>query len=48
MSKYFDIYVTNLDVQWRILTTRAFVYGSLVALVALVAFVVKWVIAISK
>jgi len=45
MSKYFDIYVTNLDVQWRILTTRAFVYGSLVALVA---FVVKWVIAISR
>ncbi len=44
MSKYFDIYVTNLDTQWKILGTRAFVYGGLVALVA---FVVEWVIAIS-
>lgn len=45
MSKYFDIYVTNLDTQWQIVSTRAFVYGGALLLAA---FVVNWVIAIVR
>ena len=41
MSKYFDIYVSDIDVQWRILTTRAFIYGSLIGFVAFVIAIAR-------